>query len=119
MGWLLGQLYSRVGTRDYPPADLQAKIEDVVTSLASFVESESMAPLKAAIEEATAVNPEAIQSYADIVEIVRKLPKKKDLVIDAIIKIAAALQLVEDPRGPNRFKFRKELQNSSDLAGFF
>jgi hypothetical protein len=46
------------------------------------------------------------------------LPKKKERAVEVVLGIATALGLVKDP-SPERFKFRKMLNNDRDFSALF
>lgn len=118
LGWLQGQLYSRVGTRDFEEKKLNSKIKGIIDTLALWLEEPGVEALKKFIAEQRAADPAATMDARAIQKFVQELPKKKALVIEHILKIATDLELVANP-SRQRYELRKALTNDSTFGEFF
>lgn len=115
LGWLLGQLYSRVGTQDYPEIELDEKVERVVDELAVWLEVDAIKPLTEKIDEYLAANQQTVLDRGGINSIIQGLPKKKAAVIDRVLDLGTEQNLYQTP-SPQRFQFRTKMQNDPKLA---
>lgn len=115
LGWLLGQMYSRVGTPDFDAAVLTQKVSAYVEGIAVWLEESDFKALRALVA-AHASNPENPPAGAtEIQAMLTKIPKRKNQVIDAVLGVAAKQGLVPE-QGKQRFEFRKALEKDSALA---
>ncbi len=114
LGWLIGNMYSRVGTEDWVPENLtegafKIKVKGFLDVAVQWVEADQ---LKAAKKNL----PEALTSRDEIREHIRstKAPKRKDRLLDAVLKIARDQGLVDDEAAK---KLRIRLENDPDVSG--
>lgn len=87
LGWLAGQMFSRVGTEDWPEDELRAQIKEIVESSSFWVESRKLKELEKQVNAWKAANPGAVLSKTVIAELAHRIPKRKDLVADQILKV--------------------------------
>jgi hypothetical protein len=117
LGWKLGEIYSRVGTPDlYEGSVMTGKVNSVAGRLALWLATEDIEELERliAIERQSGARVDAESLHA----LLTKLPKKKERAVEVVLGIATALGLVKDP-SPERFKFRKMLNNDRDFSALF
>uniref|UniRef100_UPI001B8D100C hypothetical protein n=1 Tax=Collimonas silvisoli TaxID=2825884 RepID=UPI001B8D100C len=60
LGWLIGQLYSRVGTKDWPNVDLKKKVADAIAKAAVWVVDDDAKALVRLCEDARRADPNVI-----------------------------------------------------------
>ncbi len=118
LGWLIGQQYSRVGTRDYDAADLKKKVDSITDTLALWLEASDIEYLEGLIREHRERQPDAPVDKALIDSLVDKIPKRKAMAIEQVLDIATRLQLVGNP-SPERRKLRLGLENDNKFAALF
>ena len=114
LGWLLGQMYGRVGTPDRNDADLRSKVAEYSESLALYLEEYQVRQLPDLIDEHRKAVPGAI-SRTTLYNLIKTIPAKKKRIIDAVLDVAASQGLVEQ-QGKKRFALRKALDNDSTLS---
>jgi hypothetical protein len=112
LGWLVGQLYSRVGTTDWSPTELTAKIKSVLKDAAICVPESTIDYLEAHYQELSNGNPDAVMSQSQISKIVARAPTRKGRVFERIET------MVIDTLGQGRINEAKRLcsQLKSDEA---
>ena len=116
LGWLLGQMYSRVGTPDLEPSKLTAKVSEYTDGIAVWLEDSKAKSLKKMVKGHKQSNTNAVIGREEIMQMVDKLPKRKAAAIEAIVDIAVAQGLAG--RDSNEHQaFRRALENSPVLAG--
>jgi hypothetical protein len=84
LGWLVGQLYSRVGTTDWSPTELTAKIRSILKDAAICVPDSTIAHLEAEYHQLSNGNPEALMSQSQISKVAARAPTRKRRVVGRI-----------------------------------
>ena len=87
LGWLVGQIYSRVGTQDWDPDELNSFVIETLKAGAYWVESRKAKLLDSALREYRTLNPGRVLSEKEFTDLVKKIPKKKELVLNRIREI--------------------------------
>jgi len=110
LGWLVGQQYSRVGTADWPPEALTKKVHKALEDAAIWIDEGKIRDLEDIL---AGTDPEIIMTRPEIASAVRKVPSKKQQVIErAALVIGEAL--------PNNVevaeKLRKRLESDAALT---
>jgi hypothetical protein len=90
LGWLTGNLYSRVGTEDWVPdvceqAAFDARVEAIVYDACAWIESSHQKKLMKRLGELQDLTTERALSEYEALK--TKLPKKKDLLVDRLFTI--------------------------------
>lgn len=121
LGWLVGQLYSRVGTQDWPPDVVNAKIKKITADIAIWVDDRSIKEIEDAYELAQHFSychgrrrEERIITAQEISKAVSAIPNCKKLVLDAVmrvIKTVADTSVVET--------LQRKLQSDAGLNSLF
>lgn len=89
LGWLVGQLYSRVGTTDWPQDKLTTKIRQVLNDAAIWVEEGKIAFLEEEYRKLSETDSDAIMTQEQISKAIKKAPTRKKRVIEQAEKIIA------------------------------
>ena len=114
LGWLVGQMYSRVGTLDWEPVALKKKVGEVLQESAIWVEDQKVLPLEDAYRAKVVASPEARMTQADISRVIAKAPTRKQLVL------REAARVIEDTLGPEYAalaeRIRKRLDGDAGIA---
>lgn len=97
LGWLVGQMYSRVGTPDTAPADLTRKVNEYLKGVALWLEEPQLAALRPAVAGYLAANPDSTVNAAVLQQLMAAIPKRKALVIDAVLDVLAKRGLAPNP----------------------
>lgn len=114
LGWLVGQMYSRVGTPDFERSKVTEKTRDYLDGIAVWVDDVETKQLKELVNQHETTKCSPVDS-AVMRQLIKDLPKKKLQVIDAVLNVAAKLGYVEE-KGKNRYAFRQALEKDSVLA---
>jgi hypothetical protein len=116
LGWLVGQMYSRVGTPDWESRALSAKVRNTLKDAAIWVEDAYARPLVDAFKQLQqAGEQDAPQMTAmEVARVVSSTPTKKQRVMkeaDRVIKAA-----VGEDQVPLAEKIRKRLDNDTNFS---
>lgn len=93
LGWLVGQLYSRVGTPDIEPAALAKKVKLYTEGIAVWLEDADAKNLRALVAQQKANG--AIVGARELATLIRAIPKRKTVAIDSILRVAVEQALFE------------------------
>jgi hypothetical protein len=115
LGWLVGQMYSRVGTRDWEPKSLNAKVIHTLNDAAIWIEDAHARPLVEAFKQLQqASGQDARMTAAEVVKTISKSPTKKQLVMNAADRVIKAA--VGEGQVPLAEKIRKRLDSDADFS---
>ncbi len=84
LGWLVGQLYSRVATQDWPPDELRKQVKNTHDEEAIWVDPRRAKRLKREIEKEIENNGEDALGEVEIEDLIKKLPTRKEEVLERI-----------------------------------
>jgi len=119
LGWIVGNLYSRVATPDWPEEKRSEIIKDILTP-SDPVEGSPIWIHKDIVAEAKKNKVQVLaRPIEDIIKEIKgiKLKSKKDRVIDCVMTV---LEEVLPPTTSGQYNvFRQHLVNDPTLAGFF
>lgn len=87
LGWLVGQLYSRVGTDDWPHKKVTAKVNSIVSDAAMWVDDGVVNPLAEKLRQICAEDPNRILSRQEIAAARRDIKTKKQQVMERVHEI--------------------------------
>jgi len=112
LGWLVGQMYSRVGTQDMEADRATKKIADALKSVALWVDDAKINAIETKFGELSQADPEKTMSENEIVATIRAVPSMKDQVI------ARATDVLREALGASHEATAKKLISrlSSDAA---
>lgn len=114
LGWLVGQIYSRVGTDDWPTPALKAKIKQVIAEAAIWVDGTKVTALEKEFQRLVQGVPEAQMTRDQIDAVLAKVPTKKQVVFGEVSRIVkAALGPGQDALAD---RISKRLENDEGLA---
>jgi hypothetical protein len=115
LGWLVGQMYSRVGTQDWELKALNTKVRATLEDAAIWVEDAYERPLVEAFRRLQqAEGPDTEMTAVGVAQTISRIPTKKQLVMkeaDRIIKAAVGAE-----QAPLAEKIRKRLDNDTSLS---
>ena len=112
LGWLIGSMYSRVGTQEWVPdvvheAAFRDKIESVLKDAVQWVDAEQLkAARKQAAEETHLAKRREILAKA-------KAPRKKPQVLDAVLKVLRAQGETDEEK---LRVLRQRLENDPEMS---
>lgn len=87
LGWLVGRMYSPIGTQDWPPETIQQEISDKIEKLSLWLEQRQLRELSKLIRDWRQNNPGQILSIEVIKELVSKVPRRQQQVINRTIDL--------------------------------
>ncbi len=118
LGWLLGQLYSRVGTRDFEGAAIRSKVDEITDTMAVWLEPAQVAAVEKLILDYRAANAGVPVDTNVFEALLRQVPKKKLRAIEVVLDVAAKIGLAANPSLQRR-QLRTALENDHGFAGLF
>ncbi|PKM43720.1 MAG: hypothetical protein CVV05_12700 [Gammaproteobacteria bacterium HGW-Gammaproteobacteria-1] len=89
LGWLVGQMYSRVGTQDWERSALKEKVSELIDQAALWLDTKQIKELQRAVNEWRAANPTTEITPKLVLELSEQLPTRKQKAlsrIEAIVK---------------------------------
>jgi DNA-binding NarL/FixJ family response regulator len=93
LGWLVGEMFSRVGTPDWEAADINRKVTAAVRDAAIWVDDSKINAVEAAYRDIAKGDVNRKMSAAEITSVVSRVPTRKQLVINqANVVIADVLK---------------------------
>jgi hypothetical protein len=112
LGWLVGQMYSRVGTQDMAADRMSKKIADYLTGVALWVDDAKIRALEAKYEQVRQSEPARTMSSEEIASTLRAVPNTKQQVI------SRATEILTDALGPEHEATARKLSTrlSNDAA---
>jgi hypothetical protein len=119
LGYLIGQQYAKVGTRDWDDEEINTKVGEIIQKTAVWVPDADMAPLAKSVTEFQEQNQGAPVDALKLNALITKLPTKKDQAVIAVMDFLANQGLVSRDASPDRFKVRKALANDATFSQFF
>ena len=96
LGSLIGQLYSRVGTKDWEPLAREVKVKEMLAGVAHWVEDEKVKHLKSEFASKAAEDAELVLSAAEIASILKAAPSAKSIVTAQVMEIASSSLSLDD-----------------------
>ena len=119
IGWLVGQIYSRVGTPDlFDKKAMLNKVKEYSEGLAIWVEDGDIKSLCSKAQEFKALHPEGVIDSLTLRALIEKIPKRKASVIEAVLDIATELDLVKNPSLERRVSEKRLIVVRSSLHCF-
>jgi hypothetical protein len=82
LGWLVGQMFSRVGTPDWDPIELSKKINAILSDAAIWVDDAKIGALETAYKAIAGGDPDKTMSAAEISSVVAGVPTRKQRVLN-------------------------------------
>jgi hypothetical protein len=114
LGWLLGQLFSRVGTQDWDQKVLTKKVSAFLKDAAIWVPDAKIAYLEEAFARSRDANPDAEMTAMDVASALKQAPTRKHMIIDRATKVIA------EALGPEREEdvmlLRRRLESDEGLT---
>lgn len=77
LGWLVGQIYSRVGTMDWSTEDLRRKIDQIFPKAALWIDDKHLQQAQQLVRDWQQANPGKVITKGEVSELLKKLPTKK------------------------------------------
>jgi hypothetical protein len=81
LGWLVGQMFSRVGTPDWEAEALNRKVRAAVSDAAIWVDDAKIDAVEAAYRDIAGGDVERIMTAAEVTSVVAKVPTRKQMVL--------------------------------------
>ncbi|SJM93913.1 conserved hypothetical protein [Crenothrix polyspora] len=114
LGWLVGQMYSRVGTPDWEEPSIKKKTDGLLNNIAIWVEDDKIKALEAGYKSFRDSNPDKKMTKADVSQVIKKVPTRKKQALEQVEKI------IRDTLGQDEndkvAKLRKRLENDAALT---
>jgi hypothetical protein len=115
LGWLLGQMYSRVASPELDLKELRHEVNEITKSLGVWFEPEIFKQFIKLLEAFKEANPGTAIDDSTIQKLIAQIQPKKKRVIERVLDVASEAQLAANP-SPQRRKFRIALEQDPQLA---
>jgi hypothetical protein len=96
LGWLVGQMYSRIGTEDWPASDLQEEIKNVLKDVSIWIDQRKVKPLRKLVREWQTAHPGQQMDEATLTALIARVPRKKDELVSRLIAVLRTKELVTE-----------------------
>jgi hypothetical protein len=84
LGWLVGQMYSRVGTKDWEPSEISRKATQALEDAAITVPEDKLTTLHDAFSEAKSLDPKSVLTAIQIQQALKKAPNRKSRTLEQV-----------------------------------
>lgn len=118
LGWLLGQMYSRVGTPDLPPETMSTRVKQYTDGAALWLDDQDVKALRKLLEDRALAGNTMPPTRNELATLIKQIPKKKAAVIDAVLDVGAAQGLFP-AISPERRAFRRALEKDPAFSKLF
>jgi hypothetical protein len=92
LGWLVGQLYSRVGTRDLTDDEVRVFVRQILETAAVWVDEKVLDETSDRVQRWRQDNPGGLLTESDLKRIVAEIPTRSDKVFDRIAELLEVSQ---------------------------
>jgi hypothetical protein len=96
LGSLVGQLYSRVGTKDWDARQLEAKVAQLTKDAAFYLEDGKVKQLENKFAEQCAADPSHVVANEDLAAAIKAIPTKKKVIVGRAVDIAVDCLKLDD-----------------------
>ncbi len=116
LGWLIGNMYSRIGTEDWVPEhatinDFRKQISDILDSHCKFYDDAQIKLARSNIgSEWQEIDAETLRTHIDKV----RVASRRDKVLDGVIKVLQEKKIITDEAEAR--KIRTSLSNDPGIA---
>ena len=114
LGWLVGQMYSRVGTPDMNADRATKKISDALSAVALWVDDAKIRALESRFAELSEGNPQKVMSPQEISAALKAVPNLKQQVISRATEILS--ETLGADQGTTARKLSTRLSNDAALT---
>lgn len=107
LGWLVGQMYSRVGTKDWEPPDLKLKVQATLENAAIWIPDASLKQLEATYRDRVAAGGAGPNTMTEeeIASALKKVPTKKAQILEQLTAaFTSAIGQLKDDENPEIFQ---------------
>lgn len=113
LGWLVGRMYSPVGTEDWPEDKIEQEILAKTTALSLWIDEKQLRALHKLAQKWQEDNPGQSLTVEIISDLVNKVPKRQQQVIDRAIAVLKEHKLLSEDL---EVKAANRLRSDPDLA---
>ncbi|MCX7178653.1 MAG: hypothetical protein NTX56_07740 [Proteobacteria bacterium] len=118
LGWLVGQSFSRVATRDWSETEIVAKTNEVLDRAAIWVKDGDVRLLEKHVTDYEKDNPGKPVNDEVLKHMMANIPNRKEQAIDAVFAVLERAGTIEKA-SPKRFELRKKFRSDPVFAKFF
>lgn len=95
LGWLVGQMFSRVGTKDWAPKELTKIVREHLGDAAIWVDDRSLKQLTPHLEKWRLDHPEQELDQEQLIDMIDSMPNRKELVLNRVHELIKSSKLFE------------------------
>jgi hypothetical protein len=96
LGWLVGQMYARVGTVDWAAEEMRRVVDNILKSSSIWVEERKLRALKKLLREWEAQHPEKTLDAEIVAILADKVPRRKESVVQQAVELLCEKGLLEN-----------------------
>lgn len=119
LGWLVGQMYSRVGTPDMESTQIDLRVQQHMDGVAVWLDDGQFRKARELVEVHKRDNPGSPVDDTTLQTLLAKIPQRKAIAIDAVLAVATAQKLIPEGRSPARRNLRLALEQDGAFASVF
>lgn len=116
LGWLVGQMYSRVGTEDWDRAEMYAEIKSTLKLRAIWVPDDKLMNLRTSVQDWRNEHPDAELDGKTVERLLARIPRQRDLVLERVVQLLKQRDLV--PEG-KEIQTRNLIANDPEFRALF
>lgn len=122
LGWLVGQLFSRVGTQDWSMAEKKEQIDNYLNRSIIEVEDKDTHKFQRAVAQWRETHPNRDLEQSDVEKLLASLPQRKREIKDRLVKIVEDSRKIKDFIQQGQMteqdvrELRRDLENDPKLA---
>lgn len=113
LGWLVGQMYSRIGTDDWPKEDLKGTIKSALEGVAVWVPDRKLGALRKKVKQWQQENPEGSLDDSVVSAILKNVPGRKDQVVERLVQLLKDKSLVNEA---DTLRLRNAINGDPELS---
>jgi len=95
LGWLVGQMYSRIGTEDWLPETMQKEISETLKDAVIGLDKRRLKLLKSQLAIWQTENPGQTLDRETLATLIGKIPRRKDELVERLIDVLKSNHIVD------------------------
>jgi hypothetical protein len=125
LGWLVGQIYARVGTNDWDPKALHEMVQGITNGAGAWIDDRLLNSAREVVRSWKEQHPDAQLTEPELKKLIAKLPKEKDLAIDRLQKLLSNSALVNKLTTAGAMtddelqRLLKQISSDQQFSGYF
>jgi hypothetical protein len=125
LGWLVGQLYARVGTDDWPHSQLRSVVVSACEEAGMWIDDKLLRAAATAVRQWQADNPDVVLDPPQLTKLLSEIPSRKSQAMERLAAIMGNSQLVRRLQQAGSMnqddlqKLLRQISSDSRFSAFF